>query len=187
MDIPEGLFLQRDVITSEKEVEIISWLDAHEWSNELTRRTQQYGYGYNYRNKKLVPGPAMEGPILEVAQIFQRSGLMNPVQCIVNEYTRAQGITAHIDRLDFGAVVLGLSIGADGVMVFERNRSGQHSRFDCFLPRRSVVMLSGAARYEWTHSIEKKVRYIDDTGITITKPQNYHRISLTYRELARKD
>lgn len=186
--IPEGLALTRDIITPEKEAEIIAWLDTREWSNELARRTQHYGYGYNYRSKKLTPGHALEGPVLEVAQIFQRAELMNPVQCIVNEYTRNQGIAPHIDRLDFGAVVLGLSIGADGVMVFERARTGQApERFECFLPRRSIVMLSGAARYEWTHSIEKRVTYIDGMGTKVTKPQDYRRISLTYRELARED
>jgi alkylated DNA repair dioxygenase AlkB len=180
MSIPEGLALQRDVITPEKETEIIAWLDVHPWSTELARRTQHYGYGYDYRRKNLTPGPALEGPILEVAQIIERAGLMHPVQCIVNEYTRSQGITAHIDNTNFGPVVIGLSISGDGVMVFQRGAE----RVECFLPRRSIVMLSGPARYEWTHSIEKKVTYIDDHGIKITKPQDYRRVSLTYRELA---
>lgn len=180
MSIPEGLALQRDVITPEKEAEIITWLDTRQWSMELARRTQHYGYGYDYRRKNLTPGPALVGPVLDVAQIIERAGLMRPVQCIVNEYTRNQGITAHIDNTNFGPAVIGLSISGDGVMVFQRGTE----RFECFLPRRSIVMLSGPARYEWTHSIEKKVTYIDDHGMKITKPQDYRRISLTYRELA---
>jgi len=183
--IPEGLALQLNVITPEKEAEIIAWLDTRTWSTELARRTQHYGYGYNYRRKDLIPGVPLEGPILEVAQIFHRAGIMNPVQCIVNEYTRNQGIAPHIDNLSFGPVVVGLSISGDGVMVFDRTRVGQLvDRFECFLPRRSVVMLSGPARYEWKHSIEKKVTYIDGTGVKTTKAQDYRRISLTYREVA---
>lgn len=178
--LPEGLYLQRDVITPEKEAEIITWLDAREWSTELLRRTQHFGYGYDYRRKNLVVGAPLEGPILDVAQIFENAGMMKPVQCIVNEYTRNQGITPHIDNRNFGPVVLGLSIIGDGVMVFERGTE----RFECFLPRRSVVMLSGPARYEWRHSIDKKVSYINDKKIKVIKPQDYRRVSLTYRELA---
>lgn len=65
-------------------------------------------------------------------------------------------------------------------MVFERGTE----RFECFLPRRSVVKLSGPARYEWKHSIPSRVTYIDNTGVKVTKPQDYRRISLTFRELA---
>lgn len=178
--VPDGLALSFEVITVEQETQLITWLDSQPWSNELKRRTQHYGYGYNYRSKKLVPGPPLDGPILELAQMFERSGLMKPVQCIVNEYTRNQGISAHIDRLDFGPDVLGLSIGADTVMVFERGTE----KFECFLPRRSLVKLSGPARYEWEHSIPSRVTYIDNKGMKVTKPQDYRRISLTFRELA---
>lgn len=184
--VPEGLSLSLNVITPEKEVEIITWLDQQPWSTELARRTQHYGYGYNYKSKDLVLGVALHGPILEIANHFEKSGVMKPEQCIVNEYTRNQGIAPHIDNTSFGPVVIGLSIGAENVMIFTRERPGQPvERFDCFLPRRSVVMLSGPARYEWKHSIEKKVTYIDGNGVKINKPQDYRRISLTYRELAK--
>lgn len=179
--IPEGLALQTNVITPEKEAEIIAWLDTQTWSTELTRRTQHYGYGYNYKRKDLVPGTPLVGSINEIADIFRRAKLMNPEQCIVNEYTRNQGIEPHIDNLGFGPVIIGLSICGDGVMVFERN--AEH--FECFLPRRSVVMLSGPARYEWKHSIKKRVTYTDNNGIKINKPQDYRRISLTYREIVK--
>lgn len=184
--IPEGLSLQLNVITPEKEAEIIAWLDKQTWSTELSRRTQHYGYGYNYRKKDLTPGPPLTGPIKEIAEIFRTARLMNPEQCIVNEYTRNQGISPHVDNLGFGPIVIGLSIGEDTVMIFERSRPGQGSeRFECFLPRRSVVMLSGPARYEWKHSIDKLVTYIDSNGNKVTKPQDYRRISLTYREVAK--
>jgi alkylated DNA repair dioxygenase AlkB len=179
--IPEGLSLQYNVINEEKEREIVEWIDSHLWSNELSRRTQHYGYVYNYKNKNLVSGPEIKGPILEIAQMFSNAGLMNPVQCIVNEYYRDQGIAGHIDNLAFGPVIIGLSIGADVVMVFERGKE----RFECFLPRRSVVMMYGPARYEWKHAIEKRVTYIDGHGRKITKPADYRRISLTYREIAK--
>jgi len=162
------------------EAEIIAWLDSKIWSNELSRRTQHYGFEYNYRTKALTLSVPLEGHILEFAQILEKTGLMKPVQCIANEYYRNQGIAPHIDHLKFGPVIVGLSLESDVVMVFERGIE----RFECFLPRRSVMILSREARYEWKHSIEKKVTYIDNSGTEIVKPQDYRRISLTYRELA---
>jgi len=104
-----------------------------------------------------------------------------PSQCIVNEYTRNQGITAHTDRDTFGPVICGISIGGDTVMTFERGSE----KFDLFLPSRSMMIMSGPARYEWTHAIDKKkVSYVDASGRKITKPQDYRRISLTYRTIA---
>lgn len=42
--------------------------------------------------------------------------------------------------------------------------------------------MTGEARYEWKHGIDKKVSYIDpDTEEKIIKAANYQRISLTYR------
>jgi alkylated DNA repair dioxygenase AlkB len=178
--IPEGLYLTPDVITPEQERYLIEWLDSKVWSNELSRRTQHYGYGYNYRSKVLVPGPPLESPLLELGQYLQERGLMVPIQCIVNEYYRSQGIAPHIDNLNFGSVVAGFSIGADATMVFTRGAE----EFTIFLPRRSLMVMRGPARTEWKHSIPKTVTYIGPDGDRVTKAHDYRRISLTFRELA---
>ena len=180
MNIPQGLSLEPGVITLEKEQEIIEWLDKRSWSCELSRRIQYYGYSYNYRNKNIVPTLPLEGPILEIANLLESAKLATPVQCIVNEYYRNQGISCHIDNLKFGSTIICVSIGADGVLVFERGME----RFNCFLPRGSVMMITGSARYEWKHSIEKRETYVDSNGNTIVKPTDYRRISITYRELS---
>ena len=78
--IPQGLSLQPNVITAEKEHEIISWLDNQTWSTELSRRTQHYGYNYNYKSKDLTPGTPIQGPLLEISQSIEQAGLMKPVQ-----------------------------------------------------------------------------------------------------------
>ena len=177
--IPQGLSLQVDVITKEKENEIITYLDSKIWSTELSRRTQHYGYQYNYKHKDLIPGPPLERPILELAQIIERTELMKPVQCIVNEYYRNQGIAPHIDSLIFGKTIMSISLGADVVMNF----TYQDMNYDCFLPRRSAMMITDSARYEWKHSIARTVTYVDSEGNKVIKAQDYRRISLTYREL----
>lgn len=155
--IPSGLSLQEEVITIDKEHEIITWLDSREWSNKISRRTQHYGYEYNYGSKDIMIGPKLEGPILDIANLITKAGLMKPNQCIVNEYYRNQGIAPHIDS----------------------------NIFDCLLPRRLLMMMQGDARYKWKHGISKNITYMKH-GTKITKYSNYRRISLTYRKVNNK-
>jgi len=122
----------------------------------------------------------MFGPILEIANLIESRGIMKPVQCIVNEYYKGQGIAPHIDSINFGPVIVGVSIGDPAAMTFNFG----DKKFDCYLPSRSMVILSSDARYKWKHSLDKKVTCTDDCGNVITKPLNYRRISLTYRTLA---
>ena len=62
----------------------------------------------------------MEKHILEIAHTIEKTGLMKPGQCIVNEYYHNQGISPHIDSDIFGSVILGVSIGDDAMMTFEQ-------------------------------------------------------------------
>lgn len=181
--IPEGLCLTLDFITEAEEQEIVTWLDTQSWSTALTRRTQHYGYIYDYtrKNVQMTPTTPISGPLERIAE--RLSAIVNdfkPTQCIVNEYTRSQGIAPHIDNLSFGPIIISISLLADTVMVFTRNSEV----FERLLPRRSFVMLSGPARYEYKHSINKNVTYISPTThLKVTKPHDYRRISLTYRTL----
>lgn len=176
---PSGLRLQPGVITPDYEAYVIQWLDAHPWSSALARRTQHYGYEYNYKGGALTATTPMSGPIAELAEVLRNAGIMDPDQCIVNEYYRNQGIAAHIDSKAFGPVVAGFSIGADTIMTFERSTE----RFDVLLSRGALMVMEGQARYEWKHGIDKRVTY-EHEGNVIKKPQDYRRISLTYRRVA---
>jgi alkylated DNA repair protein alkB family protein 8 len=182
--VPNGLTVLYDRVTPEREHAIITYLDSQPWSTELSRRTQHYGVAYNYqsRNLHVTPAPPLAGEVQVVAQWVSDNHIMDgtgPVQCIVNEYYRDQGIAPHIDREVFGDTVVGLSLGADAVMEFTR---GDQTYF-AWLPRRSLMIMTGEARYQWKHSIPKRVKYVDSTGVTVTKPAEYRRISLTYRRV----
>jgi alkylated DNA repair dioxygenase AlkB len=178
--IPEGLYLILEFLTETEEHEIITWLDKQLWSTALSRRTQHYGYIYDYTRKNVQATPTIpiSGPLQKIAE-----RLINiPTQCIVNEYTRNQGIAPHIDSLSFGPIIISISLNADTIMTFTKPES---IPFECLLPRRSIVILSGPARYQYKHSINKKVTYIDPiTNLKVTKPSDYRRISLTYRTLS---
>jgi alkylated DNA repair dioxygenase AlkB len=180
--LPSGLFLTPDFITEAEERELVLWLDQQPWSTELSRRTQHYGYQYNYTNRSIQVTVPLTGPLSQLQQKFGAAG-HNLTQCIVNEYYRDQGIAPHIDLNIFGPVIVGVSLGADAVMSFERSTNNNMESFECFLPRRSLLMLTGEARSQWKHSISKRVTYLDSTGHKINKDINYRRISCTFRSV----
>jgi len=177
--LPEGLFVTPNFITKDEEHELITWLDKQQWSTELSRRTQHYGYRYDYKNRGLGDALPLDGPLLKFQRRLVDIGYPGLIQCIANEYYRDQGIAPHIDRDIFGPIIMGLSLGADAVMLFEH----ANLTYRCELPRRSLLMLSGPARSEWKHSLSKNVAYIDAQGNKIVKPLDYRRISCTFRSV----
>ena len=104
-----------------------------------------------------------------------------PAQCIVNEYRPGQGIGMHADHRDFGPVVASLSLADDWPMRFRPRsvrpyaRDGLPGDEVAVLPRRSVLVLAGAARSAWMHGIDRA----DSARAAAT------RLSATFRTLAR--
>lgn len=77
-------------------------------------------------------------------------------QLIINHYTPPEGIFAHIDlpsRFGDGIILLSLRSGIG--MDFEKQAGGSAERYHLYLPPLSCVLLSGEARWEWTHGIRK--------------------------------
>lgn len=176
MSIP-GLIIKPEFITESDESHIINWLDTKSWSTELSRRTQHYGYKYGYKVQKATPTTPIEGPLLHVCK-FISDNLFKVDQCIVNEYYRNQGISSHTDSNIFGPNIAIISLSGDTNMTF----SNASESVDIFLPKRSLTILTGPARYEYKHAINKNVSYVVD-NTKIVKSDNYRRISLTYRSL----
>ncbi|KAF8165890.1 hypothetical protein B0H34DRAFT_638300, partial [Crassisporium funariophilum] len=94
-------------------------------------------------------------------------------QAIINLYQPGEGITPHVDLLGrYGDGIIGVSFGSGCAMRFDRvasafpgtetedhdNVAEGESRYDLFLPERSIIVLSQDARYLWTHGIEKTTR-----------------------------
>lgn len=101
-----------------------------------------------------------------------------PDQVIVNEYLSGQGIAAHVDHVDhFGGVIASLSLGSQYTLDFEHKATKRAVSVP--LPVGSLVVLSGPARYEWTHGIAK--RQTDGTGPARTRRGT--RVSITFRTM----
>ena len=97
--------------------------------------------------------------------LFPRDDTTGPCtsrQAILNYYDPGEGITPHVDLLRrFGDGIFGISLGSGTVMVFQH--AEKKKRYDLYLPRGSIIILTGEARYEWTHGIEgREVDYVED-------------------------
>lgn len=192
-----GLTFVPDIIDEDEESRLLRDINTEKWLPDLGRRVQHYGHKYDYRTRKVVVGGAPPFPawLDEIhSKIQDRVSVPNAfTQVIVNEYTQNQGITPHIDSQEFSSCIASLSMGAASVMVFARGGASIPVR----LPRRSLVILQGDARYKYTHSIPKKIsgipahmaRHDADSGAwtPYTRPCGPRlstRVSITFRSLS---
>lgn len=173
-------------IGEEEEQELIRTIDCNEWSMEIKRRTQHYGYKYDYTKKKidesmyvgLIP-IWMDSYISEMMELnlFAKK----PDQVIINEYMPGQGIGKHVDCITcFGDTVASLSLGSPCAMEFENNKTGKKG--SVILGPRSLLVLSSEARYDWTHTIPARLedRFGEETLA------RERRVSLTFRTVLRE-
>jgi alkylated DNA repair dioxygenase AlkB len=172
----QGLAVWHDFISVEEEQTLLEQIDTQPWDTSLSRRTQHYGYKYNYGNKEATeradPFPAWVEPIVD--RLLERGVLPfgRPDQLIVNEYQPGQGIYPHVDHVQyFCDGIASLSLGSQVVMDFVRT----DAKHECTLLPRSVLTLHGAARYDWRHGIAARK---SDHGI-----KRGRRVSLTFRKM----
>ena len=179
-DIP-GLSYAPDFVTAEEEVELIAAIDAAPWITELKRRVQHYGYRYDYKARSVTP-EAYLGLLPDwlhalVERLTARAVFPTPPdQAIVNEYIPGQGISAHVDCVPcFGGVIASLSLGSGAVMQFSELETGREQPI--YLDRRSLVVLSGAARYQWRHAVPARKSDRVGGGVRLRE----RRLSITLR------
>jgi hypothetical protein len=86
-------------------------------------------------------------------------------QAIINLYRPGEGISPHVDLLRrFGDGIVGVSLGDGGVAMrfaraeAEARDTGDGDEYGVWLPSRSVLVLTGEARYKWTHGIAPRLR-----------------------------
>ncbi|WP_245304083.1 alpha-ketoglutarate-dependent dioxygenase AlkB [Hoeflea olei] len=184
-NLPPGAICLPSFISAEEEAAFVGHLDACEWSTELKRRVQHFGYRYDYR-ARAVTADAYLGPLpvwlAPLAERLRETGVFCslPDQVIANEYLPGQGISAHVDCVPcFGDAIVSVSLLSSCEMVFRERRSG--AKRAVRLEPRSAVLLTEAARYNWTHEIPARKSDAVD-GVRIERAR---RISLTFRKVIR--
>ncbi len=180
VDVP-GLSYVADFLSEGEEDHVVAVVDQSAWSSELQRRVQHYGWRYDYKARQIDSSMRL-GPLPEWADSLARRlvsrGILSdvPDQVIVNEYVGNQGISQHVDsESSFADGIAMISLLESWEMVFrEKRKQGRKVRQK--LERRSAMIMTGEARYRWTHEIPKR-RY--EPG----RAKRGRRISLTFRKV----
>jgi alkylated DNA repair dioxygenase AlkB len=178
-NLPPGLVYVEPWLAEDLHDEVVRVIDTHKYSESLSRRTQHYGYYYDYSAAEVEltkPAPAAPDLLLGLARRLCREGYFHrvPDQIIVNEYVAGQGISAHVDRLSFGPVVATVSLLESWPMMFRRDG---HDPIEVQLSKGSVALMTGESRTTWTHEIMK--RKSDMVG-GLRVPRG-RRLSVTFR------
>lgn len=179
-----GLKYIPDFITSQEEQDLLTAINNEKWLADLKRRVQHYGYKYDYKKRSLDYSMFI-GEIPQwtkvVADRIVEQGLMKktPDQVIVNEYLPGQGIADHIDcEPCFEDTIISLSLGSQCIMDF-KNKDNKKEKQEVLLEAKSLVVITGEARYNWTHGIpsREKDKWL---GRYIARRT---RVSLTFRKV----
>jgi alkylated DNA repair dioxygenase AlkB len=176
-----GLLYIPNYISQAHHDRLVETIDEQPWRDDLSRRTQHYGWVYDYRAKKVDPSlylGALPLWLQRIAAHLQSDCLIpaTPDQVIINEYHPGQGIADHIDCTPcFGEVVVSLSLSSPVSMDLKR---GDQS-VPVFLEPCSLLNLRGESRYAWTHGIAKR-KQDSLNGQTIERQR---RLSATFRKV----
>ena len=169
-----------------EEMSIISQIDRGEWIEDLRRRVQHYGWRYDYKARRVDPAMhlgALPGWADALARrLFDAKLVPNlPDQVIVNEYRKDQGIGRHVDSESFADGIAMISLLESWEMIFCDKRGKR--KVSRMLERRSVTVIEGKARYDWTHEIPKRKSEPVDPGKKHPRRHRIRRVSLTFRKV----
>ena len=177
--LPEGLIYVPDFMSVAEQMKLLVAIDERKWSQELKRRVQHYGYRYDYKARQVDRSMRL-GPLPDFVQDVLNELRMHEAvrsdfdQLIVNEYLPGQGIAAHIDcEPCFEDRIAIISLGWRYEIEFQYPKS--RSSVTLMLAQGSLLVLSGPARYEWTHQIRPRLK---DHGVS-----RQRRVSLTFRKM----
>lgn len=178
LDVP-GLSLTPNFITPEEEQSLLESLEKEPWNTNLSRRTQHYGYEYNYNEKEAKKeAPPIPPYCTYLVDRMLEQGILKerPDQMIVNEYKPGQGIAPHVDHVKFFADgIASISLGSDVMMDFI-NCKNPSLKKQGVLPKRSVLAMHGIARYKWRHGIAQRMK-------DPVCGKRGRRVSLTFRKM----
>ena len=178
-----GLTYIPDFITSTEHDFLLSQMDQQTWLTDIRRRVQHYGYKYDYKARTIDHNAylgSLPDWLSSVSNKLLNDGIfpLGPDQVIVNEYLPGQGISAHIDCVPcFADTIASLSLGSPCIMDFSNPKTGEKKSI--VLEDRSLIVLSGPARYEWYHAIPARKSDI----ISGIKTGRTRRVSLTFRNV----
>jgi alkylated DNA repair dioxygenase AlkB len=178
-----GLSYVEEFLTASDHDQLLAEIDAQPWLSELKRRVQHYGYKYDYKSRFVdVTMRLGDLPVwaANVGRTLLEAGHVPemPDQVIVNEYLPGQGIASHVDCTPcFTDTIAAVTLGTACVMDFTHKSSRQ--RIPVGLRPRSLIVMTGEARYDWLHGIA--ARQSDVVGGR--RLPRGRRVSVTFRKV----
>ncbi|XP_017148177.1 alkylated DNA repair protein alkB homolog 8 [Drosophila miranda] len=192
--LPSGLIVLPDFVSDAEEATLLRSIaeDGRSYEGTLKHRhVKHFGYEFLYGSNNVDPTKPLEQSVPTACDFlwprlesFSSSwDWSTPDQLTVNEYEPGHGIPPHVDTHSaFLDPILSLSLQSDVVMDFRRGEAQVQVK----LPRRSLLIMSGEARYDWTHGIKPKhIDVVPTATGSLTTQARSKRTSLTFRRLRR--
>ncbi|KAL1530208.1 hypothetical protein AB1Y20_001123 [Prymnesium parvum] len=173
LEVPEplalaGLSLHLDAVSEAEETALLALIDSQPWDATLKRRTQHYGCRFDFRRKTVDPSAAAPPVPAGLGAIVRRLLAAEPpllpwgrassperLQVTIIEYPPGIGIAPHVDTHSAFADGIGaLTLGAG--VAFRMQQREAAADYAVWLPERSLLVMRGAARYAWRHSISSR-------------------------------
>lgn len=155
--LPPGLTILENFISEDEELDLLKLCNFETNLNQMkNRQVRHYGYEFRYDiNNVDKDMPLKESIPNQCNFLWDRLGetcnlYFHPDQLTVNYYNPGQGIPHHVDTHSaFEDPIMSLSLQSSVVMEFKK-----YDEHICILlPRRSLAIISGESRYNWTHGI----------------------------------
>ncbi|XP_054819391.1 alkylated DNA repair protein ALKBH8 homolog isoform X2 [Prosopis cineraria] len=197
-----GLWFCRDFLSSDQQSILLSAIRKEGWFNEALRnQAMRFGdlptwsteLSDSIRELVFFNDDGFQGDGQTSAlpwDLLWREPLFN--QLIVNVYEPGEGICAHVDLLRFEDGIAIVSLESPCVMHFtrvestadgvenEEKSSSSTTRVPILLTPGSLVLMSGEARYNWKHEINRKPGFQIWEGRELDQMR---RTSITLRKL----
>lgn len=181
-----GLHLFHDFITEQEEKNILAELDGTAHAEKFLpwqfarfngpHRGKRWGVHCNLRDRRV--GAAENGLppfyceiILPKLQKIQQMKGCTPNEANAIEYSRKNGdyLTDHVDDRQLSKEhIANLSIAGDCYMTFiNQKKNGVTEPLQVLLPRRTLQVLTGKARYDYSHGIRNQ-DLLTDRRVSVT-------------------
>jgi alkylated DNA repair dioxygenase AlkB len=99
-------------------------------------------------------------------------------QIIFNLYPPGEGISPHIDLPNrYADGIVGVSLTGGTTMTFQNGEK----RYDAYMPERTIYVMTGKARWEWSHGIEGRMSDAVETKDGVETRLRSTRVSVTFR------
>ena len=99
-------------------------------------------------------------------------------QIILNLYPPGDGISPHIDLPNrYADGIIGVSLTGGTTMTFQRG----DERYDAYMPEWTIYVMTGEARWEWSHGIEERSSDLVEGRDGVETKLRSTRVSVTFR------